>query len=485
MKPLLDGAHWSIASRLLILALAPAILMLAIVNGALYWRALRDAEADVQERAQILSRAVAEGSRYGVISGNTTGIDQTVSGILAADPSVIRVEVLDATRRPVVDRTRVMPNSALLVFESPITFEPMNVDIFDTITRTESAAPLGYVRVTVSPKPIVQRRAQRWAIGNAVVLISALVAAALGLWLAKRLREPLARIMDMIRSVDAGRFEIAAQPDAPGELGELQRAIHAMAQGLRLTHERLDSEVQIRTVALETALGQLQTADAEKRRLIASSNALVEAERRRISLEIHDDLNAALVSIRMHAAGLASAVRGSGASDLAQTANRIVTLVDQTYDRARNIVRNLRPEILDALGLPGAAEETVRHFDEVSDSCRYSFERAGPMPLLDEATAIAAYRILQEALSNVSKHARASRCLVTLASHDAGQGVRLTVADDGVGFDLGASSEGLGLVGMRERLAVLGGTMNVTTAPGQGTTIEILIPVGDTPTPNA
>lgn len=482
MRRLLDMARWSIAGRLITLALAPAMFMLVIVNGALYWQSLQDATADAQERGQLIARSLAEGSRYGVVSGNTASIEQTVSGIFAADPSVIRIAVLDSSRRTSVVRQRSPVPADLVDLEVDIPAEPLNVDIFDNAGRAGSkarASPLGFVQVTVSPTPIVAKRAQRLAVGGTLILLSALASVGLGLALAHRLREPLVGILAAIRTVMAGRFDLPADKEAPGELGELQRAVQSMARGLRLTHDRLEGEVESRTVALREALERLHAADDEKRRLIASSNEMVEAERRRISLEIHDDLNAALVTVRMHAAGLATAVRATNQSELAQTADRIVALVDQTYDRARDIVRNLRPEVLDALGLAGAAEEMVRHFDEPKGECRYTFKLDGKLPVLDEGTAIAVYRILQEALSNVSKHARATLCRVTLAEIDDGAAIRICVVDDGVGIEPGTNGSGLGLVGMKERLAALNGSLEITSEPGQGTTLEVVVPVAN------
>ncbi|MCR5867574.1 sensor histidine kinase [Aquincola sp. J276] len=482
MRRLWNTVRWSIAGRLITLALAPTMLMLVIVNGALYWQSLADASADAQDRGVLIARSLAEGSRYGVVSGNTFGIEQTVSGIFAADPSVVRIAVLDGQRRPsVLRQTRSQPADVLYV-EVSITAEPLNVDTFDTAGRTSGqahAGPLGYVQVSVSPTPLAAKRAQRLMIGGSLILGSGLVSVGLGLALARRLRDPLVSILASIRSIMAGRFELTTGGEAPGELGEVQRAVQAMAQALQLTQERLEGQVHARTVELRDAVERLKAADDEKRRLIASSNAMVEDERRRISLEIHDDLNAALVTIRMHAAGLASAVAARNADELVRTADRIVTLVDQTYGRARDIVRNLRPEILDALGLAGAAEEMVRHFDAPKGECRYSFKLTGPIPSLNEATAIAAYRILQEALSNVSKHAHATQCRVTISPLDVGGGIRLCIVDDGEGIEKAPAGTGLGLVGMRERLAALGGSLTISTGFGQGTTLEVVIPVGD------
>lgn len=478
MKRLLDLARWSIAGRLITLALAPATLMLLVVNLALYWQSLRDAAVDVQDRGELIARSLAEGSRYGVVSGNTSSIEHAVAGILAADTSVVRIEVLDGSQRPMVVRERQSAPAQVLVFESAITADPLNVDTFDSTppaSRQSQAQALGFVRVTASTAPIVARRAQRLGLGSVLVLLSALTSAALGLALARRLREPLAGVMHTIRSVMEGDFRARYEAQAPGELGELQQAVRTMAQRLQTTHERLESEVETRTVELRQALDRLQVADAEKRRLIAGSNTMVEAERRRISLEIHDDLNAALVLVRMHAAGLATAVRTGECDGLVETADRIVKLVDQTYARARDIVRNLRPEILDALGLPGAVEETVRHFDEMASGCCFHFRQLGVVPQLSEETAIATFRILQEALSNVSKHAGATSCEVTLQPSEAGAGVRLTVDDDGNGFRLEEATGGLGLVSMKERAAALNGRMSICSSLGRGTKLRVEI----------
>jgi putative tryptophan/tyrosine transport system substrate-binding protein len=272
MKRLLHLARWSIAGRLITLALAPTMLMLVIVNGALYWQSQRDADADARDRGELIARSLAEVSRYGVVSGNTSSIEQTVSGIFAADPSVVRVAVLDSGRRPSVVRQLRSPPREVIDFEVGITVEPLNVDTFDSAGRAGAqarAAPLGYVQVTVSPTPIAARRAQRLMIGGTLILLSGLVSLGLGLALARRLHKPLVGILAAIREIMAGRFELRPGREAPGELGELQRAVQAMAHGLQLTQDRLEGEVHARTVELRDAIERLRAADDDKGRVSA------------------------------------------------------------------------------------------------------------------------------------------------------------------------------------------------------------------------
>jgi two-component system, NarL family, sensor histidine kinase UhpB len=238
------------------------------------------------------------------------------------------------------------------------------VDTFDVTGSANPAhrgpgPPLGFVRVRMSADPIVSASVGRLATGSALVLLATIASLGVALMLAGRLREPLKDVMHALRQLRDGRYDVQMRPGATGELAELQSAVAEMAKGLRITHEQLEGEVAARTAELSAAMQRIRISDEEKGRLIARGNDLVEDERRRISTEIHDDLNAVLVSVRMQAEALVAADE-QGHAETSAAAKRIVELVDTIYGRARAIVRKLRPEIIDALGLVGAAEETVR-----------------------------------------------------------------------------------------------------------------------------
>ena len=483
MKTWFDPSRWSIASRLLALALLPTALMLVAGNASMYWLAVRDANTEVQEHGRSIAAALAEGSRYGVVSGNTAAVEETVHRLMATDPSLIAVVVLNASGRPIVSIESPQAHARSSSFETPITSEPLNVDTFDSTNsaagaRLQFGPPLGIVRVHMSADPIVRASIARLTAGSTLVLLATLVSVAVALALARKLREPLNDVMGALRDVRERKYEVRMRPGATGELAELQAAVIEMAKGLRITHEQLEAEVSARTAALGEAMQRIRMADAEKSRLIAHGNDLIEEERRRISIEIHDDLNAVLVTVRLHAETLVSMAAEGGQQEMLVAATRIVQLVDTIYARARSIVRKLRPEIIDALGLSGAAEETVRHFRDLDRDCLFKLSLE-PLPRVPDATAIAAYRMLQEALSNVLKHANARHCNVTLGPSADKHGLTLVIEDDGRGFNPAAiGGQGLGLVGIRERVSALNGVFTVDATPASGTRLTITLPIG-------
>jgi signal transduction histidine kinase len=152
--------------------------------------------------------------------------------------------------------------------------------------------------------------------------------------------------------------------------------------------------------------------------------------------------------------------------------------LDQATDQLRHLAHELRPVILDDLGLLPAFEflaEGVSKRTGLAITVEGSLE-CRLAPVMETAL----YRILQEALTNVSKHARATQVSVRLLQE--GQRITCTIRDDGIGFDMSAiaTQRGrpcLGLIGIRERLAALGGTLSITTSRGRGTTLDMGIPL--------
>lgn len=152
----------------------------------------------------------------------------------------------------------------------------------------------------------------------------------------------------------------------------------------------------------------------------------------------------------------------------------ITKLTLDLYASGRRLVRRLRPEVLEMLGLHGAVEEMLRHYDSGS-GCRFTFHSEGDFARLGHDLAISAYCIVQEALSNVMKHAGAAHAQVSLVLR--GDALHIDVADDGAGFDMVAASEGIGIIGMRARVHALRGTLTLQSTPGQGTWVAIVLPL--------
>jgi two-component system sensor histidine kinase UhpB len=206
-------------------------------------------------------------------------------------------------------------------------------------------------------------------------------------------------------------------------------------------------------------------------RIQAEVELALDEERRRIAGEIHDSVNAAVVLVRLHAEGIVKQAAAAGHAGIEKQARSIVETANQAYTAMRSLSHRLRPEVLDVLGLGGAIAAMVRDLDLAHPACRFTLERASPEPDLPPKVAMTAYRVAQEALSNSAKHAQADRVQVRLAAEPAPRCVRMTIVDNGRGFDPGRNAGGgLGLAGIRERVAACGGELTVDS-DGSGTRI--------------
>ncbi|WP_412068101.1 PAS domain S-box protein [Rubrivirga sp. IMCC43871] len=216
----------------------------------------------------------------------------------------------------------------------------------------------------------------------------------------------------------------------------------------------------------------LERSRAELRALATHLQDIREEERTRLSREVHDVLGQQLTAIRLGIGWF-----GRHYADDAPALARLESVretIDETIRHVREIASGLRPGVLDDFGLASAATWQAKRFEErTGTTCRVDVQGAFEPPT-DVATA--AFRVLQEALTNVARHAGASRVAVTLVM--APTTLRLVVADDGRGFDPARTRRrSLGLVGMRERAGALGGTLDVDGTPGQGTRVECTFPL--------
>lgn len=236
-----------------------------------------------------------------------------------------------------------------------------------------------------------------------------------------------------------------------------------------------------RTRLIADARDQALKADGEKRKFIQNVNAAIEEERRSIAVEIHDELNATVIGARLESQNILALAGKMPVTDevekVKKGAQSIVGLTLNLYERGRAIVTRLRPEVLDTLGLVGAVDEMVRNYDQLNPDCRFTFQTFGDLDNLDGALSIAAYRIVQEALSNVVKHSQATQAAVVVSVPSDGERLRLSIRDNGKGFDASAASRGIGAIGMTERVFAFSGAIEFRTAPGKGTEVDVDLPL--------
>ncbi len=225
---------------------------------------------------------------------------------------------------------------------------------------------------------------------------------------------------------------------------------------------------------ISTDITEVKTAQIQLRRLSAGIMAGQEKERSALARELHDELGQVLTALRMDSVWLHRHLAQT-APQAAERALTMCSLIDMTIKEVRGMAFRLRPGVLDHLGLVDALEWLTTDFERRTGiTCVFEHPEAPP---IGEAVATAAYRITQEALTNVARHAAAARVEVRLMN--LGSGLALAVADDGCGFDVSnlAATQGLGVAGMRERAALAGGVLTVVSRPGAGTRVELQVPL--------
>jgi PAS domain S-box-containing protein len=216
---------------------------------------------------------------------------------------------------------------------------------------------------------------------------------------------------------------------------------------------------------ISTDITELKKAQEQLRLLSGSIMASQEKERAAIARELHDELGQVLTALRMDAVWLSERLK-DGNAPAAGRAAAMCELIDKTIDEVRVLATRLRPGVLDDFGLIDALEWYTKDFAKRTGiACKFSHFN---MPNVDDLVATAAYRIAQEALTNVARHSFATQVKITLeAKHGL---LTLAVQDNGQGFDTQklADSQCLGLAGMRERAGLVGGSLELHAKPGKG-----------------
>ncbi len=220
----------------------------------------------------------------------------------------------------------------------------------------------------------------------------------------------------------------------------------------------------------------------ENRRLAQRLLHVQEQERQSLARELHDELGQSLTMIKTELGRAAS--RTWNRKELAEVIKTIDKATDQMIASTRTMLQRLRPATIDSVGLQGALAELAKNWER-KQSIPCTLDSSGDLDNLNDNIRLALYRILQESLTNIARHARAKRVQVHCHRHKPSKdddkqlnAVTLIVADDGVGLPVNREShQGLGLIGMRERVHALGGNLEIKSAPNKGTRIVVILPL--------
>ena len=276
----------------------------------------------------------------------------------------------------------------------------------------------------------------------ALLAMTGILALLLNILMLQRRLNPLDELIREIEAIDPSNPTSLTAPEDPVE--EVERLAAAFARLL----ERIEAE--------RRRAGRLQLRAQEE-------------ERKRVARDLHDEVNQALTAILLRLEALTQVAPPRLRDELTETKG----LANQARGELLQLARQLRPTALDDHGFVPAIEEQLRRF-KAQYGIKTRLSTDGDLDDLGSDQQLVLYRVTQEALNNIARHAGASNVAVEIARVDGH--VDLEVADDGVGFDVGRELRGLGLDGMAERARLIDGRFEVEAAPGRGTTLRLRVP---------
>lgn len=448
-----------------IMGLGVGLVLLLGIGAILQSRAalIGTVGTELDKRGVSLARDVAARIADPLLTRDHLQVYQILRDTLANNSDVRYVFVQDGTGR-VVAHTFVggFPTD-LLNSDDSLLDSDLSVRILDTDEGRirEAVSPvvttdIGTVHTGMSEAGLYRAvvRVERNLLA-AIVLI-ALLGTAFAWYLTGLLTEPVLKLVQISRAASAGDLTGRAEVRFDDEIGELVRAFNQMLESMADSRQSLETHARLRTELLQKLM------------------TVQEDERKRIARELHDDTGQAITGLMV---GLKLLEQAAGDPEEVRVRSaELRVFAARTLESVRQLSRQLRPSVLDDAGLVPALRRHVfdfaRHhglavdFQVVGDESRR----------LPSEVETAAYRIVQEALTNVSRHAGARSASIVLDLR--GEAVATVVEDDGIGFDPTRLGEASGVLGMRERATLLGGSLTIESRPGAGTTVFAKLPTG-------
>jgi signal transduction histidine kinase len=301
---------------------------------------------------------------------------------------------------------------------------------------------------------------------------------------ARSVRRPIVMLTAAAEQIAGGDLDQPIPPLAEDEVGRLGRSLERMRVALRGSLEtiaqdnlELEGRVESRTKELKALYERLQEREEWREELLRKVISAQEDERKRLARELHDETSQTLSALAMKIETALAAWPQEASRERLVEAKALTV---RTLEELHRLIFDLRPSVLDDLGLLSAIRwYAERHLERrgIAVRCEFSGTESRLQPELETAL----FRVVQEAITNIAKHAGAETVLVQFLERE--DQVAIEIEDDGRGFSPGslpppaARERGLGLLGMRERVELFGGTFEIDSAPGSGTRIAITVPL--------
>lgn len=445
-----------------------------IINMRSYMTEVLDDQ--LRKRAVTIGNEVASESMNLILVGDLIGLYEKTKAVSMHNKDVRYVLILDEKGQLVAHNFgQGIPVGLLKLRQlekDAIGSDVIEVDseegvILDVLVPLESNT--GWVRIGMSEANMNQTI-------NALsikLMVTTLGITILGLFgafiMSNLLTRPIKRLVDASIAVAEGDLSHRVSIGGQDEIGQLGSSFNGMAESLeRYTQER------------EALLAELMDKEQIRQQLLNKVISAQEEERKRIARELHDEAGQSLTSLII---GLKLLSQGNDLEQTKGMAEDLRKVAYLTLEDVHRLAVELRPTVLDDMGLVAALERYVTEYRRQQDSVVVDLEVHNQvMERLPSEVETNLYRIVQEALTNVAKYAKARNVSIVLEIRP--KSVNLIIEDDGVGFDaeqvLSESNQGrqnLGLAGMQERSALLGGTFEIEAEPGRGTTLYVRLPL--------
>ncbi|MFP4346712.1 MAG: ATP-binding protein [Thermodesulfobacteriota bacterium] len=261
------------------------------------------------------------------------------------------------------------------------------------------------------------------------------------------------------------------------EDGAIAHSYNKMVEALQKINELEKKHTRDLSAAnkqLEKEIAEREKAEREIRHLSRQLITGIEEAQKKLAQDLHDEFGQTLAALHMGVETLWNSIPDE-MGDQKNSINELIGLIEQLGDKIRSISSDLRPDLLDDLGLAPTLEWYIKEFQEQRTDLKIDFQAVGFKKRATPEIELVLYRIFQESLTNIVKHAKARQVTVMLTFNY--PKVILMVKDDGVGFDPTQRYGGIGLIGMRERAVSVGGFIDIRSEKGKGTTIRVEMPV--------
>ncbi len=307
----------------------------------------------------------------------------------------------------------------------------------------------------------------------------------LSLGMARSLVDPVRRLNTAAQIISRGNLDQPVPSLGSDEIGELSRSFDTMRAELRRSvnqisewNRQLEERIEERTRLLQASYREIEAKDAMRTHLLQKVLMAQEEERKRVARELHDETTQSILGLSMRLEA-AAALPDTEVAKIKALVSDVRNLAVTTLDSVHKIIFDLRPSVLDDLGLLSAIRWYAQNRLEPR-GVKTRVEVTGDERVLPPQIEITLFRVAQEAMTNIVRHAEAKHVFITVDYLDGS--IALEVEDDGRGFDPAVRAEhpsglGVGLMGMRERVELLGGTFDLESRPKGGTRIRVEVPL--------